>query len=387
MPLQTSPNITRLSFGLLLLLYLLFILAASFYLTGKAPSTESAIQTLLEKGSAFSFNFHNLRDVATNILLYMPLGFLCSLYIASKSSPRLMSPYLFVGFLVSTLVEITQAFIGRYSDISDVISNTSGFITSYFVAYIALKHFHFSPSSLLGIEQKSDNAALQNISGIRFIYIAVAYITCLLPLNITVSLSDIYAKLNSQNSDMPRLILDPFFHFSSASVDWQYLTLNCIIFIPLAFLSAHIQIKRQTPNILVPAVHCLFFSLCIEVSEVFIKSGRSDIFMPYMASMIGLSISLLCIKLYQEPSAHVNSKDKQKYDVLLSIVLYSLFLFSVALSPFDFELSLKAIKQKLIYDSNVIPFKAHFSARSIGAAVDIVREVLLYLPLGSLLSL
>ncbi|WP_156498148.1 VanZ family protein, partial [Oleiphilus sp. HI0043] len=79
--------------------------------------------------------------------------------------------------------------------------------------------------------------------------------------------------------------------------------------------------------------------------------------------------------------------DKQKYDVLLSIVLYSLFLFSVALSPFDFELSLKAIKQKLIYDSNVIPFKAHFSARSIGAAVDIVREVLLYLPLGSLLSL
>ncbi|WP_231878197.1 hypothetical protein, partial [Oleiphilus sp. HI0117] len=183
---------------------------------------------------------------------------------------------------------------------------------------------------------------------------AVAYITCLLPLNITVSLSDIYAKLNSQNSDMPRLILDPFFHFSSASVDWQYLTLNCIIFIPLAFLSAHIQIKRQTPNILVPAVHCLFFSLCIEVSEVFIKSGRSDIFMPYMASMIGLSISLLCIKLYQEPSAHVNSKDKQKYDVLLSIVLYSLFLFSVALSPFDFELSLKAIKQKLIYDSNCI---------------------------------
>jgi glycopeptide antibiotics resistance protein len=59
----------------------------------------------------------------------------------------------------------------------------------------------------------------------------------------------------------------------------------------------------------------------------------------------------------------------------------------MALSPFEFELSVKVLKQKFLYESNIIPFKAHFSARSISAAVDIVREIIQYIPLGALIAL
>ena len=64
-----------------------------------------------------------------------------------------------------------------------------------------------------------------------------------------------------------------------------------------------------------------------------------------------------------------------------------MFVLSYALSPFEFELSSRAIRDKLFGDVNFIPFLAHFSNRSIESAVDIVREFILYAPLGALLSI
>ena len=67
-------------------------------------------------------------------------------------------------------------------------------------------------------------------------------------------------------------------------------------------------------------------------------------------------------------------------------LLYGIFLLATALSPFEFELSLNAIREKLLGESNFVPFLAHFSGRSIYAAIDIIREVVLYAPLGAIIA-
>ena len=60
---------------------------------------------------------------------------------------------------------------------------------------------------------------------------------------------------------------------------------------------------------------------------------------------------------------------------------------SYALSPYEFELSYWAIRNKLNNGTNLTPFIPHFNNRSIESAVDLVREFILYAPLGALLSL
>ena len=382
-------KLPKLFFASLTIAYLLFIAAASFYLTASIPSTESALAQLFKIGRDFTFNFHNLRDIATNVLLYLPLGVFVCLYQASYKKVKLVCLALFFGFFISFIVETLQAFVGRYSDLIDIISNGSGYLLGYVIAYIALTHFHLTPSSLLGLQSESDDTTLKSISGLRFAYIAISYVTCILPLNITVSLSDIYSKFLSINGSAPRLIFDPLYHFTQAHTDLRYLCLNFLMFLPLAFLSAYIHIKRRSGALFTPALHCLLFGLFIEFSNVFIKSGRTDIAVPFLGFIAGISTSYLCLK-FSSASRNLpqqNTVQANRYIFLSAACLYSLLLLTVSLSPFEFELTLKAIKQKFLHDSNFIPFKAHFSSRSVSAAVDIVREALQFVPLGALLAL
>jgi hypothetical protein len=63
------------------------------------------------------------KDVTLNILGFIPLGFLLSW----RRRPRFIWIALLVGFSLSLSVEFAQAFIpGRYSSMSDLMSNTAG---------------------------------------------------------------------------------------------------------------------------------------------------------------------------------------------------------------------------------------------------------------------
>lgn len=380
-------NSIRLAYGTLVALYLGFIFSASFYLTGHIPNTEDALQSLLSKGSAFTFSFHNLRDVATNVLLYIPLGFVFVFYRASHTSIKILSPYLLFGFVVSLFVEVLQSFVGRFSDISDILSNATGYFLGYVTAYAAIRIYHLDPGLLIGIPKESTSTPQKTVSGLRFVYITISYITCLLPLNITVSLSEIHQKLIPLDGEAPRIILDPLYHLNSSGLELQHLVLNTLLYLPLAFLSSHLLVKQKHGNILTPAFHCLLFGFAIELSNIFIISGRSDIILPFLGFSIGATVSLTITKLYHVTRESNTRKADQAYLLLFTSLLYALFLLSLALTPFDFELTINSIKAKALHQSNFVPFKYHFSARSISSAIDIVKEVIQFMPFGALLTM
>jgi glycopeptide antibiotics resistance protein len=245
------------------------------------------------------------------------------------------------------------------------------------------------PVALLGMTPGQSRDGINTLAGLRFVYLAVAFVTSLLPLDISVSVTRLFDKLAAEAGEMPGLIVDPFYHFGSAAFPVRYLTLKLLPFLPLAVLSAVIQLRRGRPSLLIPAFHCLLFAVVVEFSNLFVQSNRSDTIIPVLAFVAGLAVAaaLLWFARRSTASLAMESGSERLYLYLSAGLLYVLFLLVVSLSPYEFELSARAIRTKLFQDSIVVPFLLHFSSRSISSAIDIVREFILYAPFGRLVAL
>ena len=108
---NTDQLVKRVFLGLTIL-FVVFIMYASW-----TPGTQS-IEGVRRQFSGIDeisdvFRVHNLRDVATNVLLYIPLGVFLAL---SRRKPKMLSPWLALGFGVSLAMEFGQTFIGRHPE-------------------------------------------------------------------------------------------------------------------------------------------------------------------------------------------------------------------------------------------------------------------------------
>ena len=379
-------------FSILLIGYLVFIAYASFYRTDWYSFSKTISlkpEHLFFLSDTIRLHFRNLRDISTNILLYIPLGFLVAMYLASKDKLNLFRISLFWGAIVSFAVETIQAFIGRVSDATDVMSNGVGYLLGYLIAYFSVKRLGLSPAAMLGLDTEIRSDKLNTLVGLRFIYVAIALFTALLPFDLTVSISDIYRKLQAIDGNMPRLIIDPLFHFRNGFNDIQYLTLKLLMFLPLAYLSSTILFFRKQSSLLLPAFHCLLFGITIEFSNIFISSGHSDVLVPILGFLSGLSVAYLVYYFGSQLSqtTEITSHRDRQYLLASVLLIYCLFVLSYALSPYEFELSYWVIRNKINDGANLTPFLPHFNNRSIESAVDLVREFILYVPFGALLSL
>lgn len=92
----------------------------------------------------FSFNFVPLIDILNspisyiintvlNIFLFMPMGFLLpSIWQEYRSIKKIA----FIGFAMSTIIEISQIFTFRATDVDDLITNTLGAVLGYCIGKI-----------------------------------------------------------------------------------------------------------------------------------------------------------------------------------------------------------------------------------------------------------
>lgn len=371
-------------FLLLVLAYVAFIAAASFYFTGSGTThSRSILDRLFGFGwQGLTPSWHNVRDISTNIALYMPYGLLVGASLACKRSLRFLHPAIFIGLLTSLIVEVTQPFIHRYSDPTDVISNSLGYLLGYLCILVAVKRFRLHPPHLLGMElNKSGDEPMFLLEGLRFLCIALFIIISLLPFDISVTLSDIYAKLHAARGSSPHLILDPLYHFEHRDITARSISLMVLGFAPLAIINALIGLQARRRFVFNTTMACFLLAMITEFMQIFVRSARSDVLTIFIALLSGFGISFLLQSLSKKTLA---SSQHPITNALFLGTLYVILLAVIAWAPFDFERNLDAIKFKLLHESNWIPFRLHFSTRSLAAALDIVRETLLYVPLGLL---
>jgi len=385
------PDPATICFSCLLIAYLLLIALASFYLSDFVSPRRAAragVGELFFRLDEFRLRWYNLRDISTNILLYMPLGLLVALLLECRGQLRKWSWHLAWGAGLSVVVETAQAFIGRWSDATDVLANSSGFILGYMIAYFSIARNGIKPAVLLGFSTTGQGDRLNTLVGMRFAYVAVVLITAALPLDISVSASNLLAKFQAVDGEMPRIVVNPLYHFESGQANLQYLTQEIMLFIPVAILSGLVQLRRNDLSVLQPALHCLLLGLAVEGGNLFILSGRSNIIVPIVGFLTGILVAAIIYSSARRAAdIDFTSGLKDKVALLISLtLLYGLLVVSFALAPYEFELSLRALVDKLREGTNLLPFYLHFSTRSVGSAIDLVREFLLYVPAGILLT-
>ncbi|MDU1540035.1 MAG: VanZ family protein [Paeniclostridium sordellii] len=77
-------------------------------------------------------------NIVGNIIMFMPVGFLLPLICTKVDSCKKV---VIIGFCTSLLIESTQLFLTRGTDIDDLILNTSGAVLGYLVFLIFKKAF------------------------------------------------------------------------------------------------------------------------------------------------------------------------------------------------------------------------------------------------------
>ncbi|MCK4775495.1 MAG: VanZ family protein, partial [Candidatus Krumholzibacteria bacterium] len=199
------------------------------------------------------FTYHDIRDIATNVILYMPLGVFLSLAV-SWNKPRFLTPWLLVGPSVSFSMEMIQEYIGRYSDPVDLITNSAGFLIGFWIVVIATRRFALRPSAFLGIDDIRDlDQKTKSIASLRFLYICVYFIVAILPFDVSVRLSQVYSQLFAEGGATKKIILDPLHHLKTW---WDGGGLKLIFelmgLMPVAILTSLMDGLKKRLNVLSP---------------------------------------------------------------------------------------------------------------------------------------
>jgi len=370
-------------------LFVLFIIYASW-----TPGSQS-LEGVRQKFSGIDelsdvFRVHDLRDITTNVLLYIPLGVFLALALPRRKL-RLVSPWLAIGFGVSFAMEFGQTFIGRHPDVVDLITNSLGYVIGFLIVVVGVRHYGLNPSVFLGLDPESDlDARTQSVAAFRFIYISIYVLVALLPFDVSVSLSKLYAQLLPDDEGRIRFILNPFYHLSLWQDHGLKLTLELLGLVPVAVLTAFLGGVKGRLSVFSTIFTCVLVALLCEIAQVFILSRTTDMAMvplAMIAGVLGWALVRVWFNLQNVDVAAGGEETGSNWRPLaVASIGYGLVILFFAWSPFRFELDPVTVANKVLHDSNIIPFKEHFSTRSLGSAIDIVKEVLLFVPLGVLLS-
>ena len=93
----------------------------------------------------------------------------------------------------------------------------------------------------------------------------------------------------------------------------------------------------------------------------------------------------LMLQDFEGYSSFENDRHRDHFLILITLA-YVLFLLLAALSPYRFEFSPKAIEQKIIYQTNLIPFRNQLGIRDIEMSFGLLRDVGAFIPLGLLFT-
>jgi glycopeptide antibiotics resistance protein len=387
---MNSDRLVKLVFVGLTALFIVFIIYASW-----TPSHEGygaprkQFRAIESPGDVF--RVHNLRDITTNVLLYIPLGVFLSLAVCRRKA-RFLSPWIIAGTVVSLTMEVGQSFIGRTPDLVDIVTNSIGYIVGFWLVVAGVRFYGLDPVVFLGFDpEEVQDSKTQSIAAFRFIYICIYVLIALLPFDISVRLSEIYAQLLPDDMGKIKIILKPTYTLSNWQDNGLKLTLELLGLLPVGAMTAFLNGVRGRLSAFTAVFTCVWVALFCEVAQMFIMSRTTDIVIipiAIIAGIMGWGLVKVWFSVQGADTPEVRETEQSNWrPLVVALVGYALVIGFFAWSPFNFETDLRAVARKVIYESNLVPLREHFGTRSLASAVDIVKETGLFVPFGLLLSL
>lgn len=315
----------------------------------------------------------NRADWFTNFLLMMPVLY-SAMLLQSHKGLSLSSLVYTAGVMSSLLIvsfgiEFTQLFIEqRVSSFRDIYTQCLGMLLALGLFYSTRERAH---NTLLKLSTSSqlDKWEVYGIS-----LLAILFIYSLMPFDLTLSFTELFKKWASG-----KISLIPFYNKTLTPLQLIFNGLiDIIIWITIAF--CFIKSRRYSA----PKLVAFLFStaLIIEVAQLPVLSRYSDV-TDLITALIGIFVAL---RVFSSREAYIQSLTNNRLTTIafVSILYYSCLLFFYT---WPFELVTKselAIKFNNFFS---FPFLAYWQDAPYNAVTQLVRKILLFIPLGILLHL
>lgn len=331
----------------------------------------------------FDWREISLTDIAGNILLFIPYGFLMYMFLYYRLSGHPVLIVTLTGAFISLSIEFMQLFIiSRDSAIHDIINNTLG---SWIGAAAATIY-----SQRVAVDTRKIFYDLLERKPFLLLLIILAlaqFITAIMPFTVSITISDLIDSIKSSNI-MPftyqsvgllffkhpnKLDQLPFDMTKLAEDFIFWIVAGYIIMICYRIYWRH----KNYGRLLLWGIPLLYFPF-LEGVQIFISSRISDI-NDILIGYAGVATGYLLYDLLR-PIRRKNLKSD--LDLLkIPLVIYAVFIIFSGLRPFDWTLDPKVLAVDLRMD-NLIPFYAYFRKTSLWNIYDIINSLTFFLPIS-----
>ncbi|MGL5694961.1 MAG: VanZ family protein [Peptostreptococcaceae bacterium] len=131
------------------IIFFVIVMVIIFYLTGISPISGFHLDIRINEIEYIPFvgitkmlkgglGTHAIINIIGNIIMFLPVGFLVPLISSDLGS---LKKTILIGFKISLLIEFTQLFLIRATDVDDLILNTTGTILGYLIFIIFKRIF------------------------------------------------------------------------------------------------------------------------------------------------------------------------------------------------------------------------------------------------------
>ena len=316
-------------------------------------------------------------DFITNVLLFVPIGFLLLGAFADRSrglAIALLFPVLAIAATLSMAIEFGQIFVqGRTPSWNDVVAETLGAVIGA-VAWVAVGSAVVEWLAEL-FRSESETDRVYRILGA---YVGVWAALGLLPFDFTVRLEELAEKFRAG-----RIVLTPF------PADWTLRDAGgtLLMAVPLgAFGVVAARARRIAQPTVVGLALGLAVALAIEGAQLFSFSrtaDATDLIMNATGVCLGV---LLAARWADRPTAAFYAGPGFKLWPLAALLLWCVTLVIRHWSPFDFVTDTAYIKGRIPQMMRV-PFYSYYWGFAPYVLMDATTKLLMAVPIGALLQL
>ena len=326
-------------------------------------------------------------DWVANILLFVPLGALWLAAIALDRSRRFgLAAALFVLPLCTALsiaVEFAQLwFPNRTVSQNDIIAETLGALAGI-ILWLLL-----GSAAMQWLRQySSDLRPKKQRDWLLQAYLAGFLIYALMPFDLTISVAEIYRKYTEG-----RILLIPFSHSYDSLLDVVYeLTTDVLVWVPIGAWTATAFTARDRP--VRPWLWCALWSAAlvagVEMAQLFVYSRYVDV-TDVLTGTFGIAIGA-GIMGWRSDSGSQGVPAAESMPLWRGLpwacaaLLYIGVLLVLFWNPFDFTLDRHLARSR--WESFFrVPFAALYYGSEFHALQQVLRKLLLFAPLGALVS-
>ena len=358
--------------------YLLFVIYGSLVPLHYVPiGMEAATRAFLTAMST-GLDYSNRSDWAANVLLFVPLTFLAMANFSSRGYRTSGVIVMLAAFSLSVAIEYLQTFFPpREVSASDIVAETSGALLGVLLWYVSGRKLVGWGDSIV-----APAARANQFRPLLQLYLAGIFIYGMLPLDLTLSVSEIFRKWRAG-----RVVLMPFSFDQGGIAAIGYNLLSDVgMWIPVGFLWRLSAPMR--PVSIIVAITAI--SAAMELMKLFVESRISDSTHVILA-VVGGASGIALARFFRPPvgpEERIGAAEPQL--VLLWLVLCVIWLavlVQIFWFPFNATWDLPSAWRRLQQAVTRAPFEVLFYQDYLQAFTDFIRRILFFAPLGALCGL